>query len=53
MRLGQLTTHLGRAMGAVLLLGIATAVIQARLPSEMVIHYQQMLGAKFSHLAPR
>jgi uncharacterized membrane protein (DUF4010 family) len=44
---------LGRALLLVLGLGLLGAVLQARLPKEMAIHYEQMLGSKFSHLAPR
>ncbi len=46
-----LNFRLGRAMAAVVLLGVAGAVVQARLPGGMAIKYEQMLGSKFSHLA--
>ena len=49
----RLNFELGRALGLVVALGLAGAFLQARLPKEMAIHYEQMLGSKFSHLAPR
>jgi uncharacterized membrane protein (DUF4010 family) len=49
----KLTSSLGRAIGVVLVVGIAAAVVQTRLPREMAIHYEQMLGSRFSHLTPK
>ncbi len=47
----KLDRRLRRALGAVMACGIAGAVIQAHVPREMTLHYEQMLGSKFSHLA--
>jgi len=46
----RLNLRLGRALGAVVACGIAGAVIQAHVPKEMAVHYEQMLGSKFTHL---
>jgi uncharacterized membrane protein (DUF4010 family) len=45
-----LNVRLGRALGAVVAVGIAGALIQARVPKDMAVHYEQMLGSKFTHL---
>lgn len=45
-----LNRRLARALGAVVACGIAGAILQARVPREMAVHYEQMLGSKFSHL---
>ncbi|HEX4386918.1 MAG TPA: DUF4010 domain-containing protein [Myxococcales bacterium] len=46
----QLNLRLGRALSAVVLCGIAGALLQAHVPKEMAVHYEQMLGSKFTHL---
>jgi uncharacterized membrane protein (DUF4010 family) len=42
--------RLRRALGIVVACGIAGAFLQAHVPKEMAVHYEQMLGSKFSHL---
>jgi uncharacterized membrane protein (DUF4010 family) len=46
----SLNVRLSRALGAVVACGVAGAIIQARVPRDMAVHYEQMLGSKFSHL---
>jgi uncharacterized membrane protein (DUF4010 family) len=46
----KLNLRLGRALGIVVACGIAGAVVQAQLPKDMAVHYEQMLGSKFSRL---
>jgi hypothetical protein len=46
----RLILRLGRALGTVVACGIAGALLQARVPREMAVHYEQMLGSKFGHL---
>lgn len=46
----KLNLRLGRAIGAVMICGIAGAIAQAYVPQETAIHYEQMLGSKFSRL---
>jgi uncharacterized membrane protein (DUF4010 family) len=45
-----LNARLGRALGVVLASAIAGAILQAYVPPEKAIHYEQMLGSKFSRL---
>jgi uncharacterized membrane protein (DUF4010 family) len=45
-----LNVRLGRALGTVVAVGIAGALIQSRVPKDMAVHYEEMLGSKFSHL---
>jgi uncharacterized membrane protein (DUF4010 family) len=47
----KLNLRLGRALAAVVAFGIAGAVAQAHVPREMAVHYEQMLGSKFSRLS--
>ena len=49
----RLNLRLGRALGAVVACGVLGAVLQAHVPRDMGIHYEQMLGSRFSHLAHR
>jgi uncharacterized membrane protein (DUF4010 family) len=45
-----LNGRLTRALGVVVACGIAGALIQARVPKDMAVHYEQMLGSKFNRL---
>jgi uncharacterized membrane protein (DUF4010 family) len=46
----KLNLRVGRALGVVLACGIGGAIVQAHVPKDMAVHYEQMLGSKFSRL---